>query len=145
MSGTKIYKVWKKIKYRCLNPNSREYKYYGARGITIAEEWKEDFQAFYNYVSQLPHFGEEGYSLDRINNDGNYEPGNLRYATPKEQARNTRKNVMVEYEGQTMTLAEAAEKSKIGRNTLITRRNRGDRGDRLFRPVRKFKSQCGGS
>lgn len=88
--NTSLYNRWTNMKHRCLNPNNTSYKYYGGRGITVCEEWRNDFQAFYDYVSKLPHFGEKGYSLDRINNDGNYEPGNVRWATAKEQANNRR-------------------------------------------------------
>ena len=90
MSKSKIYYVWMQMKNRCHNPESAAFKNYGGRGITVCEEWKNSFQAFYDYVSQLPHFNEEGYSLDRINNDGNYEPNNVRWATRAEQNNNKR-------------------------------------------------------
>lgn len=89
--GTKIYTDWKAMKQRCANSKSRSYQWYGARGIKVCDEWKNDFMSFYNHVSKLPHFGEDGYSLDRINNDGNYEPGNVRWATAKEQIHNRRR------------------------------------------------------
>lgn len=91
MSDQKIYKNWQGMRKRCLKTYHKNYKDYGGRGIKVCEEWNESFQAFFDYVSQLPHFGEEGYSLDRINNDGNYEPGNVRWATHKEQSNNRRK------------------------------------------------------
>lgn len=91
MRNTKLYGEWHGIKTRCMNKNAERFKDYGGRGITVCDEWKNDFQAFYDYVSKLPHFGEAGYSLDRINNDGNYEPNNVRWATRIEQANNTRR------------------------------------------------------
>lgn len=90
MKGTKIYHIWDSIKYRCLNDNCKSWKNYGGRGITICDEWKTNFEDFYSYVSKLPHYGEIGYSLDRTNNNGNYEPGNVRWATRVEQNRNRR-------------------------------------------------------
>lgn len=92
MSAHPIWGVWNAIKMRCLNPNALAYPNYGGRGITVYSEWRNNFTAFYNYISMLEHFGEPGYSLDRINNDGNYEPGNIRYATYKEQALNSRRH-----------------------------------------------------
>ena len=80
------------MKNRCFNPKSLKYKDYGGRGITVCEEWRNDFIKYYEYVSKLPHFNEKGYSIDRINDNGNYEPGNVRWATAKEQANNTRRN-----------------------------------------------------
>lgn len=91
MRHTKIYHVWQSMKDRCNNSKNKRYVDWGARGIRVCDEWQDSFQKFYDHVSQLPHFAEEGYSLDRINNDGNYEPGNVRWATAKEQNQNQRK------------------------------------------------------
>lgn len=92
MRFTNIYHVWQGMKDRCINPNNKRYKDWGGRGIRVCDEWKNDFQAFYDYVSQLPHFEEKGYSLDRIDNDGNYEPGNVKWSTRVEQANNKRRS-----------------------------------------------------
>ena len=137
MKHSKIYKTWRGIKSRCYNPNNKSFKNYGGRGITMYEPWINDFQAFFAYVSTLEHYGEDGYTLDREDNDGNYEPGNLRWADRKTQSRNRRGRRIVEYNGEKMTLAEAAEKSGINYDTLLMRYRAGDyeRG-RLFRPVR---------
>ena len=135
LHSAKVYSAWHGIKRRCFDPNNKAYKNYGGRGITMFEDWINDFQAFYDYVSKLPHFGEAGYSLDRIDNDGNYEPDNLRWATVYEQLRNRRNNRIVEYNGETMCLKDAARKSGISYNTLCWRYEHGDTGERLFRPV----------
>lgn len=87
----RLYPVWFEIKDRCFNPNNKAYKRYGGRGITVFPIWVVDFQSFYEYVTALPEYNKKGYSLDRINNDGNYEPGNLRWATSHTQAANSRK------------------------------------------------------
>lgn len=137
MRHTRNYKIWVKMKERCTNPNSINYHNYGGRGITMYPEWIDNFQAFYDYVSKLEHFGEEGYSLDRIDNNGDYCPDNLRWADVKTQARNKRSNVFVDYYGEMITIAEAAERSGINYWALLSRYYTGDRGERLFRPVRQ--------
>lgn len=72
---------------RCYNPNIREYHWYGARGITVCREWRESFKAFYDDMGDRP---SQKYGIDRINNDGNYEPGNCKWASHKENTRHTR-------------------------------------------------------
>lgn len=80
------YESWNKAKRRCFNKSDKAYLRYGGRGITMSEKWSKDFLEFYKDMGQKPN----GSSLDRINNNGNYEPGNCRWATPKEQSRNRR-------------------------------------------------------
>lgn len=91
LSGHSLRKLWSRIKTRCYNINSQKYEIYGARGIRVYEFWVKDFKAFYDYVTILPNYGIKGFTLDRINNDGNYEPGNLRWATKHDQTCNSRK------------------------------------------------------
>lgn len=82
------YGIWKQMRYRCSRPNHAKFKDYGGRGISVCAEWVADFGAFLAYVGHRP---TEGHSLDRYpNNDGNYEPGNVRWATATEQANNRR-------------------------------------------------------
>jgi len=79
------------MKGRCSNPNDGAWKYYGARGIKVCDLWQRSFIDFYNYVSELEGFGVPGHSIDRIRNSGDYEPGNVRWATRKQQAANKRR------------------------------------------------------
>lgn len=89
MSNSKLYKVWRGMKTRCYNPNFIYYCNYGGRGITICDEWKNDFSKFYEWAINNGY--EEGLTIDRINNDGNYEPINCRWITRAEQNKNQRK------------------------------------------------------
>ena len=91
LSRGKYYRSWINIKRRCFIKIHKAYKNYGGRGITLYKPWVHDFKAFYDYISKLPNFGVKGLTLDRINNNGNYEPGNLRWATKKEQQQNSRR------------------------------------------------------
>lgn len=88
MTGTPIYKKWKTIKGRCFNPNASNYKWYGERGITMCKEWKNDFSKFYEDVGDIPF---EGAELDRIDNNGNYEPNNVRWVDHRTNSNNRRK------------------------------------------------------
>lgn len=138
LSKTKIYKVWCDMRDRCFNPKKERYPQYGGRGITVCDEWaKSDcFPAFYEYVSKLEHFGEDGYTLDRIDVNGNYEPSNIRWATDAEQRRNRTDNHYIEIGGKQMVLADVVRIAGVTRKTIYDRLARGEEGERLLRPAR---------
>jgi len=93
LSNSRLYIVWKNMKERCLNKNCHKYKDYSARGITICKEWKNNFESFYNWAYKNGYDENAKYgkcTIDRINNDGNYEPSNCRFVDMKIQCNNRR-------------------------------------------------------
>jgi len=108
-----IYKVWEGIKQRCTNTNAFAFDSYGGRGISICNEWCNDFQSFYDWA--IANGYAKGLTLDRIDNNGNYEPSNCRWATRKEQGRNKRNNIKIYYDGKEYTVAELSTKLNISR------------------------------
>jgi hypothetical protein len=100
-----VYSTWSKMVDRCINPNLKEYKRYGGRGISVCERWR----VFENFLADM---GEKppGLSIDRIKNGGNYEPGNCRWATPTQQQRNRRDNRIFTVRGITACLEELCDR-----------------------------------
>lgn len=119
MHHTQLYREWGYMKNRCYNPNSDSYKYYGARGIIICDEWKDDFMAFYNWAYNNGYV--DGLSIERIDVNGNYEPKNCCWIPVNKQARNTRRTYIVEYNGKKMSLAEACELADMNYATVDNR------------------------
>ncbi len=115
---TPIYILWRNMKVRCFVTTNKDYPNYGGRGVTVCERWKDSFDDFYADVGDLP---APGYELDRINNDGNYEPGNVRWATRKEQLRNRRNTKFYEHEGVTKPIVQWAEEHGVEPNALTYR------------------------
>ena len=123
MARTVEYKIWCGMKFRCYNPTAPKYKNYGGRGICICEEWKNSFTAFFAALGPRP----PGTILDRIDNNGDYEPGNVRWTdmiTSNNNRRNTRE---VLYRGQQMPVAEAMRAAGViyDRNRVYARLRAG--------------------
>ena len=138
MSHSRLYHVWRGIKNRCLNENSMYYADYGGRGITICEEWNNNFLSFYEWAinNGYDEKAERGkYTIDRIDNNGDYSPQNCRFVDMSVQCNNKRNVVHVEYNGELKTLKECSELTGIKSETLRRRYHNGDRGDDLFRAV----------
>ena len=122
-TGTRLYKAWDSMRQRCNNPKKDHYKDYGGRGITVCDEWQNDFQAFYDW--SMDNGYAENLTLDRIDADGNYCPENCRWATVKAQQNNRRNNHLITYNGETHTIAEWSEIVGVNRNTLKGRIRKG--------------------
>lgn len=119
LTGTKVYSVWASMKDRCTNPKSKAYKWYGARGIKVCDEWIESFESFNQWMIENDY--QEGLTIDRIDVDGDYEPSNCRLITQQEQLLNTRRSVFYTYNGKTQTIREWADELGIKYMTLYGR------------------------
>jgi len=122
MSKTPEYKIWTAMVQRCTTVKHQAYKDYGGRGIKVCERWRHSFENFLDDMGKRP---SPLYSLDRIDNDGNYEPGNCRWATQTEQTNNQRNNHIVEFNGESLTINQWAEKTGINSTTIHQRIKRG--------------------
>ena len=119
---SKEYTAWCNMHLRCYNKNNPHYRNYGGRNILVAAEW-HDFVPFYSHIGDAP--GPE-YTLDRIDNNRGYEPGNVRWAKRKVQSRNKRDNVLVEIDGKTKCLYDWCEEYKISAGSVYRRMNKGE-------------------
>tara|TARA_Y100000310_G_C20455594_1_gene702889 strand:- start:116 stop:745 length:630 start_codon:yes stop_codon:yes gene_type:complete len=114
------YLAWEGMRLRC-RPSDPARKHYFDRGISVCSEWQESFVAFYEHIGSHPG---AGYSLDRIDNDGNYEPGNVRWATIIEQANNKTTSRFIVVDGESMTIANAARKTGVNATLIHSRLGR---------------------
>lgn len=129
------YKSWYGMLTRCNNPNQKSFKYYGGRGITVCESWKE-FKNFIHDMGRAP----KGYSIDRIDNEKGYFKENCRWASDKEQARNSRNNTVLTMNGVSRCLAEWSEILGIKRETISMRIRRGSSVEEaLTKPLRVWE------
>ncbi len=115
--GTPTYAAWLAMKARCTCKKSEGWKYYGGKGICVCERWNHSFLNFLEDMGDRP----QGFELDRIDSNGNYEPGNCRWVSKKQNSRNKSNNVFLEYEGVSRTVGEWAEIKGIKYITLYSR------------------------
>lgn len=120
--GTDEYIIWKAIKSRIFNKKNIQWSIYGGRDIKMHESWVNDFSQFLKDTGFRP---SKKHSIDRIDVNGNYEPGNVRYATPKEQQNNKRNNVILELNGECKTMSQWADLYNINQITIAKRIKRG--------------------
>lgn len=121
-SASPEYKVWKLMKDRCLNAKNRQYKDYGGRGITVFGPWRDSFESFLADVGPRP---SARFTIERIDNNKNYEPGNVRWATRLEQNRNKRNTRKVFFKGEQVPLMTLAERFGLPPHTLRDRLDAG--------------------
>lgn len=126
------YAAWAGIKQRCLNKKNRFYKNYGGRGITVCARWLNSFD---NFCADMGPRPSPKHSIERVNNDLGYSPENCKWATKFEQTRNTRRNVILEYNGESKCLTDWALSVGIKDATLDCRIKRGESLPYALRPV----------
>lgn len=134
-SKESLYRVWSQMKQRCHLTTAKNYRWYGARGIQVCERWRNSFEAFVDDMGERP----DGYWIDRIDSDGDYEPDNCRWANTHEQARNKRNNVWVKFEGRSVLLNDI-ERAIGSKDRVGKRLRRGaDASDLIQEAMRDLK------
>ncbi len=121
-SGTPEHGIWKNMLTRCYNSSNHNFKHYGARGITMCETWRDDFSAFFRDMGPRP---TPKHTIDRIDNDGNYELSNCRWTTYAQQNRNYRRNIFLEFEGRRLTVTDWEIHYGFKPKTVLCRIKRG--------------------
>lgn len=140
MSRTSLHRVWTNLKARCKNENQPQYKDYGGRGIKYFKEW-EQFEPFMDWAFKNGY--EEGLTLDRIDNNGNYEPSNCRWVTQKKQANNTRKTIFLTHEEVTLSTKEWESLVNISSRMLRKRKKDGWKDVQILYTSKHYKSWWG--
>lgn len=130
-STSRLHRIWKGMKDRCNNPKVKDYALYGARGIRVCEEWSNDYSKFMKWAKENGY--KDNLSIDRINNDGNYEPGNCCWADNVQQGNNRRTSIFVEIDGEAHTLKEWSRISGINYHTIKYRYKIGKTGQEIIK------------
>lgn len=141
-SGDRLYFMWASMKSRCYVKSNQSYKNYGGRGITVCDEWKNDFSVFREWAlaNGYDENAQKGEcTLDRINNNGNYEPSNCRWITMLEQCKNRRNAVLITYKGETHTTAEWSEISGLPKHLIYNRYRYGWKPEEIFSPANQHR------
>ena len=123
LTKTRLYNIWGHIIQRCTNPNSKNYKRYGGRGITICEKWRNDFVSFYKWAINNGY--KDDLTIDRIDNNKGYFPDNCRWTDKITQANNTRSNRFLTFNNKTQTIAQWARELELNANRIGDRLNHG--------------------
>lgn len=119
LSSHRLYAVWQSMKARCYQPSAIMYYAYGARGISICDKWRSDVSSFIQWA--LANGYKPGLQIDRIDNDGNYEPSNCQFVTAQKNQRNKNNNKLVSYNGRSICMAELSQISGVSYHTLRAR------------------------
>ncbi|MGL5648334.1 MAG: hypothetical protein ACRDDY_10815 [Clostridium sp.] len=130
LSNHKLYKVYGHMKSRCYNKKDKLYYRYGGRGIKVCDVWLEDISVFYEWC--LANGWEDGLQIDRINNDGNYEPNNVRFVTQTENVRNRSNTLKIEIEGSVRAFADWCDLFGVDYKKAKNRFNQGMKGKEIF-------------
>ena len=135
-SDDPLYHCWLEMRARCHRPSNHAYADYGARGVQVSAEWRHDFSAFAAYVAALPGYGEAGLTIDRVDCDGDYGPGNLRWATKAQQALNRRNAIFVQHDGRQKRLHELAAEAGVSYKLAHKRWARGATPEQIMAPTK---------
>jgi hypothetical protein len=127
---TPEYRSWVSMNGRCSNPADSSYPRYGGRGITVGQQWQDSYPSFLRDMGRRPSLA---HTLDRIDVNGNYEPGNCRWSTPQQQGRNRRSNRLLTISGETRTVSEWAAATGLRRETILKRLRLGWTEERAVR------------
>lgn len=134
--GTGTYRVWMHMRQRCENPTDNGFPDYGGRGIRVCERWRKSFSSFFEDMGEKP----TGKSINRINNDGNYEPSNCKWATESEQANNRRGNRVLEFKGKRLTVSQWSMELGLSQKALRSRVQMGWPVERILsEPVNWYR------
>jgi hypothetical protein len=119
--NTSTYNSWVGMKQRCLNPKNPKFSIYGNRGISVCDRWLKSFENFLEDMGNAP----DRMSIERIDNNGNYEPKNCKWATNKEQSNNRRSNKLITYKGETLGVCEWSKRLGAGISLVTYRLKQG--------------------